>query len=303
MKILITGGGGFLGRALAPFLASRQNHVFRLVRPEFARTENDILWNPENGELEWEKAAGADAVIHLAGEPLAGRWTQAKRDRIWVSRVHATHYLAHALARLRPAPRVLVTASAIGFYGERGEEDLTEASACGQGFLAELCRECENAATAALAATGTRVVPLRLGLVLSKEGGLLARLLPLFRLGLGGRLGNGRQYMSWISLADLRAVVSYVLYDDQVRGPVNAVAPEPVTNRDFTAQLARQLHRPAFLPVPRRLLWLRYGALADEMLLASARVLPERLSQAGFMFQHHELADFLYEEFKPQRRR
>jgi uncharacterized protein (TIGR01777 family) len=232
---------------------------------------------------------GFDAVVHLAGESIAeGRWTEAKRGRIRDSRVQGTRVLADTLARLIHPPKVFLCASAVGFYGSRGDEELDEESPAGSGFLSDVCREWESACRPAVEA-GIRVVNLRLGMVLSTRGGALAKMLPIFRLGLGGRLASGRQYVSWITLDDVVEAIQFVMATDSLEGPVNAVAPGAVTNREFTRVLGRVLRRPAILPAPAFALRCVLGQMAQELLLASTRALPRRLLEAGFAFRDPDL--------------
>lgn len=251
------------------------------------RTGGGIRWNPERDEIDRTSLEGFDAVLHLAGENIACRWTTAARERIRRSRVDGTHLLAAALASLDRPPRVLISASAIGYYGDRGEEILDERSDPGVGFLAEVCREWEAAARPAVEA-GIRVLHPRIGMVLGR-GGALARMLPIFRLGLGGSLGNGRQYVSWITLEDLLGTFAFSCERTDLIGPLNAVAPQPVSNRRFTKILAAVLHRPAVLPAPAWGMRLLFGSMADELLLAGARVAPAALETAGYRFHDPEL--------------
>ncbi len=238
---------------------------------------------------------GVEAVVHLAGESLmAIRWTKAKKSRIYESRVKGTKLLAGSLASLPGPPGVLVCASAIGYYGNRGDEFLAEDSTAGLGFLAEVCRDWEAAAEPARQ-KGIRTVHARLGVVLSPEGGALRAMLPAFRMGIGGRLGSGRQYMSWIALADTVHALHRCLTDESLSGPVNIVSPEPVTNREFTRALAKAVRRPAFIPVPAVALKLILGGMGEEMLLSGARVLPRKLMNAGFPFRHISIETALKE--------
>jgi uncharacterized protein (TIGR01777 family) len=288
MRILISGSSGLVGSAVVDFLSAQGHQITRLVRRE-ARHSAEMAWDPDGPPLEASRLEPFEAIIHLAGESLSdGRWNAAKKARIRQSRVQGTQQLCRSLAATRERPKVLVSASAIGFYGNRGEELLDENSPAGTGFLAEVCREWE-AATAPAAEAGVRVVRLRLGMVLSPRGGALARLLPIFRLGLGGRLGTGRQHVSWITLDDLVRVVDCVARDERFAGPVNAVAPHPVSNREFTRALGRALGRPAFFAVPALALRAVAGEMADELLLAGAQVVPRRLVDAGFTFHDAEL--------------
>ena len=287
MNILVTGSTGFIGGALVSRLAEGGHRVMRLRREP---TGGDVgpTWNPETGQVHLNDALPLDALVHLAGESIAQRWTPAVKARIRSSRVEATRLLSEALARLPQPPRVMVCASATGFYGDRAGEVLDEQSQPGFGFLAETCRAWEAAADPARL-SGVRVVTLRLGIVLARHGGALAKMLPVFRLGLGGRLGSGGQYWSWIALDDLMRVVELALLDDRMNGPVNAVAPQSPTNKEFTASLSRALHRPAFLPVPALFAHALFGEMGREALLASARVRPARLGEAGFTFLFPEL--------------
>jgi hypothetical protein len=289
MKVLVSGSRGLIGSALVRFLAEGGHPVTRLVRGPARPGGTEIPWGPTEGKLDPGMLESHDAVVHLAGENLtAGRWTPERKARIFNSRVRGTRLLAETLAGLAPPPKVMVCASAIGYYGDRGEEVLTEESSLGRGFLAELCREWE-AASAPAAEKGVRVVRLRTGIVLSPAGGALKKMLLSFRLGLGGRLGSGQQYMSWIALDDVLAVVLRALIDDTLAGPVNAVAPNAVTNVEFTRTLGRVLMRPTIFAVPAFALRTIFGEMADETLLASNRVQPAKLLAHGFAFQYPEL--------------
>jgi uncharacterized protein (TIGR01777 family) len=293
-RILISGASGLIGTALVRDLATHQISVVRLVRSQPDR-EDQIGWSPEPSPAiaDPTKLEGFDAVIHLSGANVAAhRWTSSYKREIVESRVNTTGALTRLLAGLKNPPRTFLCASAIGIYGNRDDEVLTEVSAPGTGFLAETCVAWEAASQPAKAAE-IRVVNLRFGVVLSAEGGALAKMLPLFRLGLGGRLGSGRQWMSWISLPDLVSAVSHILQTPQLAGPINMVAPTPVTNAEFTRMLADALHRPAIFPAPAFALRVALGEMADEGLLASARVIPEQLTRSGFRFQHGQLSDAL----------
>jgi hypothetical protein len=281
--IAISGASGLVGTAVARALQSGGQRVVRLVRrPPGA---GEVRWDPAGGTIDAAGLEGVDGVVHLAGESIAdGRWTSARKRRIRDSRVEGTRLLAGALGRLTRKPAVLVSASAIGIYGDRGDEELDEASATGQGFLADVGRAWE-AATADAAAAGIRVVLPRLGIVLAPDGGALAKMLPPFRLGLGGPLGPGTQWMSWITLEDTVRVLLAALEQPALSGPVNAVAPAPVTNAEFTRLLAAAVHRPAIFPVPALALEVLFGEMAREALLASQRVLPRKLTAAGFGFE------------------
>jgi len=282
MKLVVSGSSGLVGTALLPFLTAGGHAVRRLVRKGAAA--DDLTWSPERGELDSGGFEGVDGVIHLAGESVAeGRWNAAKKQRILASRVEGTRLLATALARCATPPAVLVCASAVGFYGDRGDELLDESSALGAGFLADVCRQWEAAARPAVE-RGIRVVHLRFGVVLSASGGALRRMLLPFRLGLGGPLGSGRQWMSFIALDDALRVVLRALQDDGLVGAVNAVAPEPVRNADFARTLGRVLGRPAFMPMPTFAARLAFGEVADELLLSSQRVVPRQLQSRGHPF-------------------
>jgi uncharacterized protein (TIGR01777 family) len=294
VQIAITGSTGLIGRALVRALRDEGLTVIKLVRRP-ATAEDEIRWDPF-GEMDEGALEGVDGVVHLAGAGIGDhRWTEAYKRQVRDSRVEGTRTLARALARLSRRPAVFVSGSAVGYYGDTGDAEVNESATEGEGFLSELCRDWEAAAQPA-AAAGIRVVHPRTGLVLSGEGGLLGKVLPLFRLGLGGRLGSGRQWMSWISLADQVAALRFLLHDG-ISGPVNLTAPAPVTNADFTRAVGRALHRPTPFIVPAPALRLALGEFADEGALVSQRVLPDRLAKAGFTFQHPDidaaLADIL----------
>lgn len=274
----------------------------RLVR-RTAKVEDEIVWNPARGEIDRRLVAGAGAIVNLAGENLgAGRWTPARREAIRRSRIEATQTLVAAIAASEVKPAVFVNASAVGVYGDCGDEIVTEASPAGRGFLADVCEAWEAAAERATA-LGVRTVRLRFGVILAARGGALAKMLPLFRLGLGGRMGAGRQWMSWISLEDVIGVATHVVRDARAAGPVNAVAPRPVTNADFAGTLGRVLRRPAILPVPAWALRAAVGrGMADEALLASTRVQPRRLEEWGYAFRHPTLEQALRAELARRQR-
>ncbi len=292
MDIAVTGSTGLIGSALSTALAAAGHRVVRIVRGTPAGPD-EIAWEPTEGRLDAADLDGLDAVVHLAGEGIAEkRWTAAQKDRILTSRTLGTDLLARRIADASDGPRVLLSGSAIGWYGDRGDEVLTEASGPGTGFLADVCRQWE-AATGPASDAGARVVHLRTGIVLDPQGGVLAKQLPLFRIGLGGRIGGGHQYMSWIAIDDEVGAIQHLL-DQDVEGPVNLTAPKPVTNREFTKALGGSLHRPALLPVPGFGPKLLFGGdLVDELLLASQRVLPERLVASGFTPAHDELGPYL----------
>jgi uncharacterized protein (TIGR01777 family) len=287
MNVLVTGATGLVGQRLLPHLQQLGFHARRVTRNP--QGPDDVEWRPDEQLIDAAAFAAADAVVHLAGESIAeGRWSDAKKTRIRESRVTSTSLLADTLSRLERRPRVLVSASAVGYYGDRGETRLTEESKSGEGFLPEVCRQWEDA-TQPAAEAGIRIVLLRIGVVLSKDGGALKKMLLPFKLGAGGRVGDGRQYWSWIALADLVRLIGHALRHDSLTGPVNAVAPNPVTNREFTKTLGKVLGRPTILPMPGFMAKLMLGQMAQDLLLASARVIPERLTQAGFAFEYPEL--------------
>lgn len=286
VRILITGASGPIGTALLASFAP-QTQVVRLVRGT-AKDRTQVSWDPL-APLSAEAVSGFDAVMHLAGASVIGRWTETKKKAIRNSRVSGTRNLATALAQSHAKPRVFVCASAIGFYGNRGDELLSEQSPNGQGFLAEVCREWEDASQIA-ANAGIRTVNVRIGLVLSPEGGALGKMLTPFKLGLGGRIGSGQQWSSWIHIDDIVGGIHHAIQTDSLAGPVNLAAPNPVRNAEFTKVLASVLKRPAILPVPQFALRLAFGQqAADEMLLASQRVQPEKLRSSGYKFRFSEL--------------
>jgi uncharacterized protein len=286
--VLVTGATGTVGRTLVPFLRARGFNVRTLGRGGLPGPDA-FRWDPARGEVDPAALGGLSAVVHLAGENVAGgRWTPARRRAILGSRVTGTRALLNALSSRTDRPPVIVSASAVGYYGNRGDELLTEESPAGSGFLAGVCEAWEKEAAAA-EAIGMRSVRLRIGVVLDRDGGALRRMLPAFRLGLGGRLGPGSQWMSWISGGDLAGMIETAIRRGDWRGAFNAVAPEPVTNARFTALLAAALHRPAFLPVPTAALRLLFGEMARETLLSSARAIPARATSHGFVWRHPDL--------------
>ncbi len=289
MNILVTGTSGLVGSALVPFLTARGQRVTRLVRRIPRQGAEEIFWDPEAGRIDAASLEGSEAVVHLAGESIAaGRWTAVKKKRILDSRVRGTDLLARTLASLRRPPQVMISTSAVGYYGDRGAEILREESGPGSGFLADVCRRWEQAASVA-AAGGIRLVVLRLGMVLSTAGGALPQMLPPFRFGIGGRLGSGTQYMGWLALDDLLEVISFALLHPSLGGAINTVAPDPVTNGEFTKILGRALGRPAVFSVPTFAIRMMFGEMGDQVLLASARVVPARLIEAGYQFCYPEL--------------
>jgi uncharacterized protein (TIGR01777 family) len=288
MYILVTGASGLIGSALVSSLTAAGHDVIRLVRSQPKPGEKAAHWDPMAGSIDVSGLQGVEAVVHLAGENIAERWTAAKKARIRDSRVKGTQVLCEALTALTPLPKVLVSASAVGYYGDRGAEVLTEDSPAGAGFLAEVCRAWE-AATEPAQQGGIRVVRSRFGVVLSAAGGALAKMLPPFRMGLGGVLGSGRQYMSWIALDDAVAAIHHAIVTDGLQGPTNAVAPHAVTNQEFTKILGKVLGRPTVLPMPAFAARLMFGEMADELLLASTRVQPAKLQASAYTFRYPEL--------------
>lgn len=292
-KILVSGTSGLIGRALVSFLRAQGHLVFSLVRAHSRMGPSAVYWDPSSDT--WDKSGleGFDAVIHLAGENIAAhRWSKKQKERLFVSRCRDTWLLTQALIRLQKKPKVLITASACGYYGDRKLELLTEKSSKGRGFLADLCERWELA-TSAATQQGVRVVHARFGLVLSLEGGVLAKMLPLFRLGLGGRLGTGAQLLPWVALEDAIGALYHALVVEELQGPVNICAPHPVSQAAFAKTLGRVLHRPVFLSIPAFMIRVFLGEMADELLLASTNAYPERLLQTGYLFRFSQLALFL----------
>jgi uncharacterized protein (TIGR01777 family) len=286
-RVLVTGASGPIGTALLASLETQGTQIVRLVRGR-ASNAAQVSWDPLAPLLP-AALSGFDAVIHLAGESIVGRWTAEKKKAIRESRVQGTRNLAAALAQSEAKPRVLVCASAVGFYGDRGEEILREESTGGQGFLPEVCRQWEDASRIA-AEAGIRTVNIRIGLVLSAQGGALEKMLTPFKLGLGGRIGSGRQWWSWIHVDDIVGGIQHAIRTESLSGAVNLVAPNPVRNAEFTNMLASVLGRPAFFPVPEFALRLAFGKMAaEELLLASARVEPGKLVASGYTFRFREL--------------
>jgi len=273
----MTGASGFVGRHLVDFLSARGHSVVAL-----SRAGSD----PKNPK--WNFSGEADAVVHLAGENIAQRWNKESKERIYQSRVHGTHWLSEALAKVPKKPHVLICASGSAYYGSRSDEILDEQSSPGTGFLARLTQHWEAAAESARAA-GIRVAHLRIGLVLHPKGGALAKMLPAFRAGVAGKLGNGKHYWSWIELQDMLAAIEFILNNSRLSGAINMVGPNPVTNEEFTKALGTVLHRPTIFAAPRFALRWMVGEMADEALLASFRIVPRKLQDAGFMFQHPDL--------------
>ena len=297
-RILVSGVSGPIGAALLPSLHAAGYSVVRLVRGTaaggaqgFVQNDAQIPWDPAR-PVSPDAISGFDAVIHLAGESIIGRWTPEKKQKIRESRVAGTSNLALALANAKVKPRVFISSSAIGYYGDRGDEILKEESAAGTGFLPDVCREWEVATEAATKA-GIRTVQIRTGVVLSAVGGALAKMLMPFRLGLGGTVGSGLQWMSWIDVQDMVGVIQYIVKTDQLRGPVNLVAPTPVRNAEFTKTLASVLSRPAIFPMPAFVVKLVFGEMGETVLLGSQRVEPAQLVASGYSFRFRELLDSL----------
>lgn len=292
-RILVSGASGMIGSAVIAALRSGGAKIARLSRPGAPPDPNNELipWDPAQA-MEPAAVAGFDAVIHLAGESVFGRWTAEKKARIRNSRIPATANLARALAETKVKPKIFVSASAIGYYGNRSDEVLTEESAPGAGFAADLARDWEEA-TKPAADAGIRTARIRIGIVLARHAGALAQMLPPFRAGIGGRVGSGKQWMSWIDLGDLVGAIQHIMRSESLAGPVNLVGPDPVTNIQFTKTLASVLHRPALFPVPAFVMRLAFGEMADELLLASDRVEPKRLLDSGYAFQFPTLRSSL----------
>jgi uncharacterized protein len=283
MKVLVSGSTGLIGSALIPSLEAEGHNVKRLVRKE-PTSENEIFWNSTTKS----KLDGFDGVVHLAGESIMGRWNQEKKTKIRNSRIEGTKKLVDGICSVPNPPKVLVCASAIGYYGDRGNELLKEYSAPGTGFLPEVCQEWESVAADA-ASKGIRVVNTRFGIVLSDKGGAVKQMLTPFKLGLGGKIGSGHQYYSWIAIDDVVAAINYVLQKETISGPVNFVSPNPVTNEEFTRILAKVLRRPAVFPMPSFAAKKAFGEMADALLLASAKVEPSKLLESHYPFRYPEL--------------
>lgn len=297
MKILIGGATGFVGSELVSFLKDKGHHVIRLVRKKDFLKEDERRWNPEDNFLDPQDCNEVDCVVNLSGENVSsGRWTEQLKKKIKDSRIESTKLLAETLAKINQKPKVLINASACGFYGNREDEILTESSSSGQGFLAEVCREWEAAWQPAQQA-GIRVAAMRFGMILSPKGGALKRLLIPFKLGLGGRIGSGEQYISWIALEDVLEVFLFAMNKESIQGPVNVVSPFPIQNKEFTEVLGKILNRPTFLPLPKFAAKLAFGEMAEELLLTSQRVVPEKLKKQGYQFLFPQLKDALKHYF------
>jgi uncharacterized protein (TIGR01777 family) len=304
MRSLVSGSSGFLGTALIEALEREGHTIVRLVRPDTgqpvvcsARVQS-VLWDPVDGQFGAAAAEGSDALVHLAGASIAdGRWNAARKNVLRTSRIEATRHLIGALSKLKQPPRVIVASSASGFYGDRGDETLTESSAPGNDFLAALCRDWE-AEVARGSEFGARLVMLRFGIILAAHGGALPRMALPFKMCAGGRLGSGRQWMSWLTLAEAVAMIRFALTNSGLAGPTNAAAPNPVQNAEFTRILAKTLHRPALFPAPAFALRLALGEMADALLLISQRMKPSKLQQTGYRFAQPELTAALTEIFQ-----
>lgn len=296
--VAISGASGLVGRALTASLQKQGNQVIALTRGEGNGYEDSIRWDPTTGVINPARLESVGAVVHLAGENIAsGRWNAALKNRIRSSRIQGTRSLVQSLSRIEHRPHTLVSASATGFYGNRGDRLLDESSSAGEGFLADVCRDWEAEAMEA-EKLGIRVVCVRVGVVLTPHGGALARMLLPFRLGAGGVVGSGKQYWSWIGLNDLTRVFAFCLENQTLRGPVNAVSPSAMTNHDFTKVLGQVLHRPTIFPLPGFMARLALGEMADELLLSSTRVTPQKLQQSGFQFQQPSLQECLTYELQ-----
>ena len=287
MKIAMAGASGLVGKALTPLLEADGHDVVRLVRG--SPKAGEIEWHPNQDAIDPAKLDGFEAIINLAGENVAeGRWTEEKKKKIHDSRVNGTHLISEAIAKLTSKPRIFLCASATGIYGDRGDETLDEQSESGGGFLAGVCREWEKATEPATRA-GVRVVNLRFGPILARVGGMLEKMLTPFKMGLGGKIGSGKQYISWVSLEDSIGAMKLALTDESIRGPLNVVSPKPVTNERFTRALGEVLSRPTLMAMPAFAARLAFGEMADEMLLVSQKVIPKRLQAAGFQFEYSDL--------------
>ena len=294
--VAITGASGMVGTALATVLRESGHTPFNITRKASGESGGNILWDPASGLKDPSRLETVDTVVHLAGENIAaGRWTPALKDRIRRSRIEGTRSLVKSIAASSHRPKTFVCASAIGFYGERGDTLLDENAVAGKGFLADVCREWEHEAEAAKD-LGLRVVKVRIGVVLSPKGGALAKMLLPFKLGAGGIIGSGKQYWSWIGLHDLVRIIAFCIDHDSIQGAVNAVSPNPMTNYDFTKGVGRALHRPTLFPLPAFVAKLVLGEMANELLLSSTRVTPKKLKEQGFEFHYPELAACLEHE-------
>ena len=291
MKVAVTGSSGLIGTSLVSFLSKKDIVVSKILRenPE----DDDISWKPEDGDWNSAFTGGVDGIVHLAGESVAsGKWTRKKKEKIRNSRIEGTKRLCEHILKLPTPPSVLVCASAIGYYGNRGVEFLNEGSSRGSGFLPDVCLGWEEAAES-VSKAGIRVVNVRFGIVLSKDGGALAKMMTPFKIGMGGKIGSGTQYMSWIAMDDATSAIYHTLITESLKGPVNVTAPNPVTNKEFTNTLGEVLKRPAVVPIPAFAAKLAFGEMANDLLLASTKVAPKRLSDSGYKFQYPELENAL----------
>jgi uncharacterized protein (TIGR01777 family) len=296
MRILISGSHGFIGSACTASLRGQGHEVFQLVRRRRDLGPGSIFWDPKTGDLSKEEFEGFDAVLHFSGENIAKkRWSDQRKKELFQSRCRDTWLLSQVLLRLNKPPKVLITASAVGFYGNRGDEPLTEESPQGKGFLADLCGKWEEA-TSSLRERGVRVVPMRFGTVLSAKGGMLAKIVPLYRLGLGAVLGTGKQWMSWIALEDLLLILRHVLTHASIEGVVNVTSPFPVRQGEFALLLAKRVHRKVLLRFPAMLLRMGLGQISDELLLASVKAYPNKLLEHGYSFKWPTLEMYLVGE-------
>ncbi len=292
MRILISGSHGFIGSAVFESLQKGGHELLRLIRPTQIARSDEIFWEPVSQFINQNKLKNIDAVIHLAGENIFGRWNEKKKQAIYDSRVIGTDFLCKTLAGLNPKPKVLLCASAIGFYGNRGDAEMTESDSPGSSFLSQVCQDMETT-TEFAAKAGIRVVNLRFGMVLGKEGGALAKMLPAFKMGMGGPLGDGQQWVSWISIADCLGVIDFAMANKKLSGPTNVTSPSPLRNKEFTQTIGKILHRPERVPVPKTMLHLMFGDFAEEALLSSTKALPEKLTLSGYKFQHPDLQSAL----------
>ena len=294
MKIIVSGASGLVGSHLVNYLMEKNHQVLRLVRSGESGSEK-IKWNPSNNFIEnLDSLEGIDVAVHLSGENVVGLWTDEKKKRIRNSRINTTKFLVETFSELEKPPKCFICASAVGYYGNRGDEELTEDSSPDSGFLPDICIDWEKEANKA-AEVGVRVVNLRIGVVLSKNGGALKMMLTPYKFGLGGVVGSGKQYWSWVSIEDISRIIEFVADNENINGPINTVSPDAITNKEFSDTLAYVLKRPAFLPVPSFLIKLLFGEFGEHALLASTRVLPKKLLDYGFEFKHKELEATLRE--------
>jgi uncharacterized protein (TIGR01777 family) len=288
MRVAITGSTGLVGTALVEALKANGHTVSRIMRDQHKVGADDVFWNPDTAYVDTPKLDGTDAIVHLAGEPISRSWSPEQKKIIHFSRLRGTQLIAEAARAMYRPPQVLISGSAIGWYGDRGDEVLREDSKPGTGFLSDVCRDWEGATEVASRA-GIRVVHLRTGIVLSSKGGALAKMLPPFRMGVGGKVGSGRQYMSWVALDDVASAIIYAINTPSLQGPMNVVAPNPATNLQFTKALGKVLNRPTIAPLPALVVKLLFGEMGETLLLASQRVEPARLLSAGYQFQYPQL--------------